>query len=150
MLTPETISASLREAVEDDPDVAFAYLYGSVAKGRPRASSDVDVAVHFGSGGERASRVEAAERALDLEGRLEARLGRSVQVVALDHASPELIQNVLGHGRLLFSRDDRARVRFYVEAGRRLYDRAHARAIFERYRERRIHEGTFGGRSRDG
>lgn len=53
------------------------------------------------------------ERALDLEGRLEARLGRSVQVVVLDYAPPELIQNVLGHGRLLFSGNEASRVRFY-------------------------------------
>lgn len=104
----------------------------------------------FGAEGKGISPVDAAERALDLEGDLEGRAGRPVQVVVLDHAPPELVQNVLGHGRLLFSRDESARVRFYVDAGRRLYDRTHARAIFERYRERRIHEGTFGGRSRDG
>ncbi|MGH7541861.1 MAG: type VII toxin-antitoxin system MntA family adenylyltransferase antitoxin [Gemmatimonadota bacterium] len=150
MPTAETISPPLREAIEDDPEVVFAYLFGSVVKGRPRSSSDLDVAVFFDAERKGTGRLDAAERALDLEARLEARLGRPVQVVVLDHAPPELVQNVLGPGRLLFSRDEEVRVRFYVEAGRRLYDRAHARAIFERYRERRIREGTFGGRSRDG
>lgn len=150
MSTLEAIGPSLRETIEADPNAAFAYLYGSVAKGRQRAASDIDVAVFFNPEQERMDRVEAAERALELGGRLEARLGRPVQVVSLRHASPELVQNVLGHGRLLFSRDESARVRFYVRAGRLLYDRVHARAIFERYRERRIRDGTFGGRSRDG
>lgn len=150
MSTAETVSPPLREAVEEDPKVRFAYLFGSAAKGRLRSASDLDVAVFFDAERHGMPRVDAAERALDLEGRLEARVGRSVQVVVLDYAPAELIQNVLGHGRLLFSRDEEARVRFYVESGRRIYDRAHARSIFERYRERRIREGTFGGRSRDG
>jgi predicted nucleotidyltransferase len=149
MLTPEAISRALREVLEADPGVAFAYLFGSVVKGRARASSDIDVAVHFGTAPVDAERMEAAQRALDLETRLEARLGRPVQVVDLCRAPPELVQNALGHGRLLFSRDDAARVRFYVSAGKDLYDRSHARAIFERYRERRIRSGAFGGRSRD-
>lgn len=150
MSTVETIASPLRETIEGDPDVQFAYLFGSAAKGRFRTSSDVDVAVFLDADRNDMPRADAAERALALEGRLEARLGRPVQVVVLDHAPPELIQNVLGPGRLLFSRNEAARVRFYVESGRRIYDRAHARSIFERYRARRIRDGTFGGRSRDG
>jgi len=150
MSTLQTLTDRLTEAIQEDGDVSFAYLFGSAAKARLRPSSDLDVAVFFDADRKGVPRGASTEMALDLEGRLEARLGRSVQVVALDHAPPELVQNALGHGRLLVSRDEEARVRFYVEAGRRLYDRAHARAIFERYRERRIEEGTFGGRSRDG
>ncbi|MDX1396636.1 MAG: nucleotidyltransferase domain-containing protein [Gemmatimonadota bacterium] len=150
MFTAETIVPPLRETIEQDPAVQFAYLFGSLAKGRFRDSSDLDVAVFFDIDETGTSRTDAAERALTIEGRLEARFGRPAQVVVLDYAPPELIQNVLGHGRLVFSRNERARVSFYVESGRLLYDRAHARAIFERYRARRIREGTFGGRSRDG
>lgn len=150
MSTLPTLTDRLTEALGEEGDVAFAYLFGSAAKGRLRPTSDLDVAVFFDAERKGMSRGETAERALDLEGRLETRLGRSVQVVALDHAPPELVQNALGHGLPLLSRDEGARVRFYVGAGRRLYDRVHARSIFERYRERRIEEGTFGGRSRDG
>jgi len=150
MSTLATLADRLTKAIQEDADVVFAYLFGSAVKGRLRPASDLDVAVFFNAERKTMPRGETAERALDLEGHLEARLGRSVQVVALDHAPPELIQNALGHGRFLFSRDEEARRQFYVDAGRRLYDRAHARAIFERYRERRIEEGTFGGRSRDG
>ena len=150
MSTLATLPDRLTEAIREEGDVVFVYLFGSAAKGRLRSASDLDLAVFFDAERKGTSRGATAERALDLEGHLETRLGRPVQVVALDHAPPELVQNALGHGRLLFSRDEEARVRFYVEAGRRLYDRAHARSIFERYRERRIEEGTFGGRSRDG
>jgi len=150
MSTLARLSDRLTEAIREDGDVVFAYLFGSAAKGWLRSASNLDVAMFLDAERIAMPRVETAERALTLEGPLEAELGRSVQVVALDHAPPELIQNALGHGRLLFSRDGEARVRIYVDAGRRLYDRAYARAIFERYRERRIEEGTFGGRSRDG
>jgi hypothetical protein len=47
MSTVETIASPLRETIEGDPDVQFAYLFGSAAKGRFRTSSDVDVAVFF-------------------------------------------------------------------------------------------------------
>lgn len=150
MSTAEALIPSIKEAIQRDPEVLFAYLFGSAVKGRLRAPSDLDVAVFFGAEGQGLSPADAAERALDLEIDLEARARRPVQVVVLDHAPPELVQNVLGHGRLLFSRDEEARIRHYVEAGRRLYDRAHARSIFERYRHRRIREGNFGGGSRDG
>lgn len=124
MPTLEEIADPMREVLSEDPDVAFAYLFGSVAKGRTRPSSDIDVAVCFGSGRESHERLELAERAIDLEGRLEGRLGRPVQVVVLEYAPPELVQNALGHGTLVFTRDEAARVRFYVDAGQSALDYA--------------------------
>lgn len=47
----ETLDGELppgtRDALCSDPDVVFVVLFGSRAGGRPRASSDVDVAVKF-------------------------------------------------------------------------------------------------------
>lgn len=157
----EEIDRRLREHLSGRADVAFAYLYGSRAKGTADEESDVDVAVHFGADTHR----EADERAgsagrdgtigrrkaaLQLEGALERELGRPVQVVVLEDAPPGLAHNVLDTGRLVVNRDDGTRRRFFVDHCRRYFDTEHIRRIFDRYRQRRIEEGAFGGGERDG
>lgn len=158
------LERALSSSFQEAEDVAFAYLFGSAVKGSMRPDSDVDVAVHLrgdGEDGGRApglevdgrpavERVEIAERAQELEARLQKGLARSVQVVALELAPHDLVHNVLRHGRLLVCRDERLRSRFWVAHARRHFDLASARRIFDRYRARRIQEGTFGGRSDDG
>ena len=50
------ILQKLSTALESEPDIAFAYLFGSVAKGRSGPLSDVDVAVYFYPEGDARSR----------------------------------------------------------------------------------------------
>lgn len=122
----------IRASLAPHDDVLLAYLFGSVAKGRSRASSDVDVAVLFQGGGgvygftprggqdtgpraERGSgRLGRAKRALALEGELERALGCRAQIVSLNDAPLGLAHNILKTGRLILSSDDEARRRFYV------------------------------------
>lgn len=133
----------LEEALASEPDVAFAYLFGSVAKGRTRQASDVDVAVFFC--GPEASPSDRLDRALDLEGQLEVVLKRTVQVVVLNDAPLDLRFNVLNHGIPLEAHDPAERARFFVDTGRQYYDMEPARRIFRRRQMDRIREGTFGG-----
>jgi predicted nucleotidyltransferase len=44
---PETRMRTLREYFERRDDIAFAFLFGSGAKGRARKEGDVDIAVYF-------------------------------------------------------------------------------------------------------
>lgn len=137
----EVLRTELKELLASETDVEFAYLFGSVVKGRARAGSDVDVAVHL-EGDDPARRFD---RQLELEARGERGLGRPVQVVVLNDAPLELRFNVLSHGLVLAARDDAARRRFYVDTGRRYYDMQPARDLFRRRQRERIREGTFGG-----
>jgi uncharacterized protein len=145
--TVSTVRPRLQARLGSEPDVVFAYLFGSVAKGTSRERSDVDVAVWVEAGGvgDAKEAFRVAERALELEGVLEAELRRPVQVVVLNTAPIELVHNVLRHGSLICSREEAARVRFYVDHARRYYDLEPARAIFDRAMARRIEEGRFGG-----
>lgn len=136
------MTEAVRTLLDDEADVEFAYLFGSWAKGRTRASSDVDVAVHLAEHPDSSARFE---RKLEVEARAERVLGRPVQVVVLNDAPLELRWNVLAHGILLAARDDAARQRFYVDTGRRYYDMAPARELFRRRQRERIREGRFGG-----
>jgi uncharacterized protein len=138
----DALARTLRDHLAGEPDLDFAYLFGSVAKGRPRSSSDVDVAVHFGG---TSSAGERLDRALQLEGRLEHELGRTVQVTVLNDAPLELSFNVLAHGVHLATQDGKARRRFYVDTGRRYYDMGPARRLFGTRQRERIREGRFGG-----
>ncbi|CAN5785535.1 hypothetical protein BH23GEM5_BH23GEM5_07790 [soil metagenome] len=45
MLTADELLPLLRELLDNEPGIGFAYLFGSVAKGRTHPASDVDVAV---------------------------------------------------------------------------------------------------------
>ncbi|HUH12546.1 MAG TPA: nucleotidyltransferase domain-containing protein [Longimicrobiales bacterium] len=137
----EAVLGALRQVLAGASDVRFAYLFGSIAKGRPRESSDVDVAVSLDA----ADAAARQDRVFALEAELERLVGRTVQVVVLDDAPLELRRTVLGHGILAHTADDAARRRFFVDTGRHYYDMAPARAIFARYQRRRIREGTFGG-----
>lgn len=139
---PNRLVETLRQVLMGHPDVDFAYLFGSMAKGRVREASDVDVAVHLA---DLESPGHRLERALELEGRLERAIGRSVHLVVLNDVPLELRFNVLAHGDLVLAHDDDARRAFYVDTGRRYYDMAPARALFRRRQADRIREGTFGG-----
>jgi predicted nucleotidyltransferase len=108
----------LRSALAEHRDIAVAYLFGSVARGTAKPSSDVDVAVLLKTDPPRT--VDGL--CLELEGQLERRLGRPVQLVVLNRASCDLVHRVLRDGVLLLERDPGARVRFEVDARNRYFD----------------------------
>ena len=93
----------LRRAIEQEPRVAYALVFGSQARGTAHRLSDVDVAIGFGGG-----------RPLDtlelggLIARLESAVGRSVHVVDLDEAPPGLAYRIFRDGRTIVTRDGRA------------------------------------------
>ncbi len=142
MMTADELLPVLRSLLSNEPGVGFAYLFGSVAKGRTHAASDVDVAVWFDD-----SRPEPgpwATRATELAGTLETALRCPVDVVELNRAPSALRHNVLSHGRLIVSKDDAARRNFYVRHAREWYDMEPTRELFAHAMSRRIKEGTFG------
>ena len=112
--------AKLRGVFRRRP-VIFAYLFGSRARGRPRASSDVDLAVYLS----RALSVRARESLrLRLLGEACAALGRDdVDLVILNDAGPLLAFRVIESGKPVFSKDELARVRFEARAMALYYDR---------------------------
>lgn len=116
--TPHQVEGPLRTALAAQDDVVAAYLFGSVARGTARPTSDVDVAVLLTS---EPPRVVEGLR-LDLEGRLERAIGRPVQIVVLNRAPSDLIHRVLRDGVLLLDRDPGARIRFEVAARNRYFD----------------------------
>ncbi|MDX6654605.1 MAG: uncharacterized protein QOH18_1315 [Solirubrobacterales bacterium] len=90
----------LRSALRTEPNVAFAMLFGSVARGDDHAESDVDLLVVL--------REESLGRKLELQDRLERAVGRKVHLLDLEAASRNeiLLSMAVEEGRVLIDRGE--------------------------------------------
>ena len=131
VIGPPSVDALRALLAQAPPEIVAAYLFGSVARGTASESSDIDVGVLLG-----ASPAPTLEgRLLDYEATLERALGRAVQVVILNDASPDLIHRVLRDSRLVLDRDRPARLRFEVRARNLYFD---VLPFLTRYRRRAL------------
>lgn len=132
----------LSAALESEPDLAFAYLFGSVAKGRSGPLSDVDVAVYFHPAGDSRSRFD---RRIHLMAKLGKALSRDdVDVVSLQDAPLDLAFEILAYGKLIFSKDDEQKADFIFATLRQYHDDAPRRKIKWDVLCERIKNGTYG------
>jgi uncharacterized protein len=115
-------------------DVAAVYLFGSFARGKAKATSDVDIAVLY-RGEPDTSHLESAIRMAD---ELFYLVDRKVDVVVLNHAPPDLSHEVLRRGELVMERDPSLRIAFEVRARNAFFDLLPTLA-----RYRRIPEAAF-------
>ncbi len=92
--------SQLRGVLRTERNVRFALLFGSAATGTDTPTSDIDVLVNL--------RDPGLERLADLSTKLEAALGRSVELVRLKDAEldPYFLAGVLAEGRVLVDRED--------------------------------------------
>ncbi len=136
-------SRAVARCVVRHPDIQAAYVYGSVAQGRARSDSDIDIGVLLGR---RLPAAHALRYRLKLAGELGAALHRNdVQVVILNDAPPLLAQRALSRGVLVYQRSRAARVRFHVATARRYEDMV---PTMERYIDRlkqHVRDGRVGG-----
>lgn len=104
--------------------VVAAYVFGSQVSGETTPLSDVDIAVVLDPAVDSPGRLQAI-----LISDLMAALHRSdVDVVILNNVPPLLKERAIS-GRLVYCRDDMARVRFEVAARREYFDTARLRAV---------------------
>ncbi len=111
------------------------WLFGSEAAGRARADSDLDLAALFRTRPEPLDLLDARHEVAEL-------IGRDVDLVDLDRASPILAMQVLRHGTLLVDRNYRRRIDFIAHAPGRYEDviitrREAERALLDRVRSSR-------------
>lgn len=118
--TLASVRRSIARCIARRPEIKAAYVFGSVAAGRARADSDIDVAVLV-------DETIRPSRMLKYRLQLMADLGaalhvRDVEVVVLNEAPPLLAHRVLSRGTLVFERSRSARVRFQVRTAARYLD----------------------------
>ena len=106
------------------PEIRFAYLFGSVAKGTENAMSDVDVAVLLDS--EFLARPHPEHSygyKAHLITELMSQLGTNqIDVVILNHANPFLRFQVLRDGIVICETNREERIRFQAQALSRYFD----------------------------
>ena len=125
------------------PEIQAAYIFGSVATGRARPASDVDIAVLVDR---RVGPGRMLKYRLKLMADLGSALHRSdVEVVMLNEASPLLAHRVLSQGRLVFERSASARVRFQVRTASRYLDLIPMFETHIRYLKKSVREGRVVG-----
>jgi predicted nucleotidyltransferase len=108
--TGDLVSA-LKGALESDPRIAYALLFGSTARGHGQERSDIDVAVSL-----RPARSASAREIGELVSRLESATGREVDLVVVEEAPPALCWRIFREGVPLFVADRAAIVRAKARA----------------------------------
>ena len=94
----QTIDAQLKEVLTHFPKIAFAMLFGSVALGRQRADSDLDIAVA-------AKQALTAREKIALISALADSTGRPIDLIDLKVVSEPLLGQILRHGRRIMGSD---------------------------------------------
>ncbi len=117
--------ARLRVALEPFQDLKLALLFGSLAQGRGRPDSDVDLAVQAG-------RPLSAEERMDLIVAVSQALQRPVDLVDLRTAGEPTLGQVVRHGRRILGSD--------ASHGRLLYRQLVDQADFMPLRNRILKE----------
>ena len=98
----EDIVTRLNKCLSKHNDIAFAFLFGSSVHDQSSVFSDVDIAIYFAG-------TTDFYRINNLREELSALLGKEIDIVVLNNASPILRMQVLKKGRLI------------VDLNRRLY-----------------------------
>lgn len=136
----------LRSQFGEEEDVVLAYLFGSSARQRADRLSDLDVAVLLDSPIDRQNYIN---RHADLISALSGCIDREIDLVFLGHAPPFLAYEVIRHGRLLYTRSNRAHRDFLVRTREAFFDyrhrlEQHSQATLTRIKEVGLGRGQRG------
>lgn len=139
----EALIAKLAQALSAKPEIIFAYLFGSVAKGTAGNKSDVDVAVFLDPSA--VLNEEGFGYLSVLTEELSALLSTRVDLVILNSAKIVLKHQVLKSGLLLHTKSNEARRTFHERTIREYLDFKPALKVQREYMHKRLLNGTFGG-----
>lgn len=113
----------LKGKLEKEGGILFAYVYGSFLEGRPFKDLDVAIWIEDSS--------KAFYYTVDFSARLEVELKVPVDVQVLNEAPLPFKHHIFTRGRLLFSREERLRMRLADEAIRQYLDLKRLREIVQ-------------------
>ncbi|MGQ4914451.1 MAG: type VII toxin-antitoxin system MntA family adenylyltransferase antitoxin [Candidatus Asgardarchaeia archaeon] len=104
----DKIKNTLRKLFEKDDNVEFAYVFGSVIKGKTHPLSDIDVAVYL--------KDDSIRKVVELNAKIVDALGDNVDFVVLNKAPYSLRYIIISEGVLIFSRNENLRIDFESKA----------------------------------
>lgn len=109
------------------PGLAAAYLFGSVARGEAKPSSDIDIGLLY----VHAPASTLAAQPFLAAAELESLVGRPVELIVMNAAPVDLVHRILRDAVLLLQPDPSARIAFEVKARNAYFDLL---PILQRYR----------------
>ena len=115
----EKVVKKIQHLINKEPDVIFAYLFGSVATGNNRKDSDVDIAVYFSP---ELDKLERFDLRLKLADQLAVTLSSDVDLVDIISAPLSLRHQIMREGILISERCKSERVSFEVYSRREYFD----------------------------
>lgn len=117
-MNADEVAKKVKAFAQTRAEIVAVYLYGSYANGTARAHSDIDVGVLFSP-----DVTDPLEAELKLDTTLSTLPGlETIEVAALNRATPKLRAEVLQTGRRVYCRDDEARAAFEFDAMREWWD----------------------------
>lgn len=102
------LAKSMESFFKGRQEILLVFLFGSSARNRLRPSSDVDIGILFKTAPEIKTMNALREE-------LSSILGREVDLVVLNHASPILRMQILRHGILIDSRGKKNFHQFFTD-----------------------------------
>lgn len=87
--------------------VVFAYLFGSTAKDKATALSDIDIAVFLDKETSKSGRFDARLRIIN---ELSAAAGKKVDIIVINDINVQLAHEIIKHGKVLLCKDRDARI----------------------------------------
>ena len=99
---------NISKVLEKHKEILFGYLYGSIAKGKARKGSDIDIGIFLKKDFKKNTFYEV-DLALEIE--KETNL-KNVEIVVLNNKSLRFVNQVLRYGKLIFSRNEKERIKF--------------------------------------
>lgn len=94
----DQLDVQLKDVLAHFPRIALVVLFGSVASGRQRADSDLDIAVA-------AERVLTVDEEIAMISALAERTGRTIDLIDLNKVSEPLLGQIVRHGRRVLGSD---------------------------------------------
>ncbi len=125
------------------PEICFAYIFGSVAKGTAGKLSDIDIAIFVDPLHKMPMTGYGYKSELSVE--LKSVLAREVDLVLLNDASTVLKYQVLKNGVLAYCRSDVERRDFHENTVKKYLDFKPLLKVQSDYLHKRLVAGTFGG-----
>ena len=135
------IITKLSEFFSEQEDVAFAYLFGSIARNEARPLSDIDIAVYLR---ETNSDMDLFQERINLLHKLSVLLRtEKVDLILLNNSPIELKYRILKSGRLVSENDPTLKAAFYEKTVRDYLDFSPILQYRNRIIRQKMLEGSY-------
>lgn len=112
----DEINEILEKYFKKHPEIELAYIFGSIPQGRANPLSDIDIALNIDHQQVNESLYRYGYKAEILADLIKLLKTNNIDIVILNEANPLLKHKVLYSGKLIYSKNEKKRIQFQVDA----------------------------------